>query len=74
MYIPQIENLYIFYSTRVLFSYSKKSYEYKKPIFENPLPNARFDADYHQINTSWRKNLSMTPLFVSNQEEVVNFI
>ncbi|KAI8883147.1 hypothetical protein K501DRAFT_333495 [Backusella circina FSU 941] len=38
-------------------------------MFENPLPNARFDADYQQINTSWRKNLSMSPLFVSSQEE-----
>lgn len=53
---------------------AKRSHEYEKPIFENPLPNARFDANYYKLDTSWQKNFSMTPLFVPTQEKTVSYL
>ncbi|KAG0180275.1 hypothetical protein DFQ29_000972 [Apophysomyces sp. BC1021] len=68
MYAPEVENLYIRYSTQMLFYAAKESYEYDKELFATPLPNARFDSNYQRINTLWQKNMSMVPLFVATQE------
>lgn len=68
MYLPEIENLYILYGTQLLLDGTKQSFDYDKPIFDDPLPNAKFDENYQQINTSWQRNMSMTPLFVASQE------
>ncbi|KAL0088017.1 hypothetical protein F4703DRAFT_1975680 [Phycomyces blakesleeanus] len=47
---------------------SKESDDYSKPVFDKPLPDARFNDKYQKINTSWQKNLSMVPLFVKVQD------
>ncbi|KAG0937620.1 hypothetical protein G6F57_007384 [Rhizopus arrhizus] len=72
MYNPDTEDIYLLYCTQMILRNAKKSYQYEKPIFENPLPNARFDINYHKIHTSWQKNLSMTPLFAPSQERTMN--
>lgn len=68
MYDPDVENIYILYSTQMILEATKTSYEYDKPIFDEPLPNAKFDENYQAIDTSWQRNFSMTPLFVATQE------
>ncbi|KAI8329229.1 hypothetical protein BC941DRAFT_384857 [Chlamydoabsidia padenii] len=69
MFMPPVENMYIFYATQMLLETTTDSYEYDKPLFDNPLPNAHFDDHIQHINTSWRRNLSMTPLFVASQDQ-----
>lgn len=68
MYDPEVENIFILYSTQMILEATKSSYDYDKPIFDEPLPNAKFDENYQAINTSWQRNMSMTPLFVATQE------
>ncbi|KAI9251048.1 hypothetical protein BY458DRAFT_559563 [Sporodiniella umbellata] len=72
MYTPDTEDVYLLYCTQMILRNCKKSHQFEKPIFENQLPNARFDANYRKINTSWQKNFSMTPLFAQSQETVMN--
>ncbi|KAI9025750.1 hypothetical protein CLU79DRAFT_699113, partial [Phycomyces nitens] len=68
MYIPEVENIYILYSTYMLLNVAKESDQYLEPVFNQPLPHARFSDKYQKINTSWQKNLSMVPLFVKVQD------
>ncbi|ORE05303.1 hypothetical protein BCV72DRAFT_250689 [Rhizopus microsporus var. microsporus] len=72
LYTPETEDIYLLYCTQMMLRKAKRSHEYEKPIFENPLPNARFDANYYKFDTSWQKNFSMTPLFVPTQEKMMN--
>ncbi|CAO3615261.1 unnamed protein product [Cunninghamella echinulata] len=69
MYMPSVENKYTSYSTQLLLDITKNSYEYDKPIFNDPLPNAHFDKHIQDINTSWKRNFSMVPLFVATQQQ-----
>ncbi|CAO3576402.1 unnamed protein product [Absidia cylindrospora] len=69
MFMPPIENMYISYATQMLLQTTTDSYEYDKPLFNRPLPNAHFDDHVQHIDTSWRRNLSMAPLFVASQEQ-----
>jgi hypothetical protein len=69
MFMPPVENMYVFYATQMLLKATTGSYEYNKPVFDSPLPNAHFDDHIQHINTSWRRNLSMTPLFVASQDQ-----
>ncbi|CAO3672189.1 unnamed protein product [Umbelopsis ramanniana] len=68
MYEPEVEEVYLQYSNWMILDASKSSFDYNKPMFEQPLPNAKFDENYAQINTSWRANSSMAPLFVASFE------
>ena len=65
--MPQVESMYILYGNDMLLDSSRESYDFDKPFFENPLPNARFDENYQNIDTSWQRNTSMVPvpLFVA---------
>lgn len=66
MYDPELEDIYLQYSNWMLLDATKSSFDYNKPMFDQPLPNAKFDENYAPINTSWRINSSMAPLFVSS--------
>ncbi|KAI8098597.1 uncharacterized protein BX664DRAFT_288171 [Halteromyces radiatus] len=70
LYSPEVEDIYINYAIQMLLQTTIDSYEYDKPIFENPLPNAHFDDHIQDLNTSWRRNMSMTPLFVASQDQI----
>ncbi|KAI8145657.1 hypothetical protein BJV82DRAFT_554475 [Fennellomyces sp. T-0311] len=72
MYMPEVENMYILYSTEILLDCCKESHDYIEPLFNAPLPNAKFDKDYQRINTSWQLRNPMTPLFVATQEQTLN--
>lgn len=74
MYMPETENAYLLYSTRIILFNTKKSYDFDQPIFDKPLPNARFDANYQNINTSWKNASSMMPLFRTTQSQSVNMV
>ncbi|KAF9970692.1 hypothetical protein BGZ73_006560 [Actinomortierella ambigua] len=68
MYDPKAEDNFLTYATYMLLDGTKKSFEYNKPIFDEPLPNAKFDAEHASIDTSWRHTAAMTPLFVQTQQ------
>jgi DNA-dependent protein kinase catalytic subunit len=68
MYEPDVEDVYLQYSNWMILDATKSSFDYNKPMFEQPLPNAKFDENYAQISTSWRTNSSMAPLFVASFE------
>ncbi|KAI8997006.1 hypothetical protein BDB01DRAFT_840542 [Pilobolus umbonatus] len=72
MYLPSLEDIYLLYSTRMILKGTENSYEYDKPVFDKPLPNARFDANYINMNTSWQRSANMTPLFAATQNTVIN--
>jgi DNA-dependent protein kinase catalytic subunit len=72
MYMPDTEDIYLLYATCMILNNTKKSYDFDKPIFDRPLPNARFDADYQHINTSWQNTSSMMPLFRTTQSRSVS--
>ncbi|GES81504.1 DNA-dependent protein kinase catalytic subunit [Rhizophagus clarus] len=67
LYYTETENLFLNYACYLLLEGSKKSIDYNKPIFDQPLPQSRFDENYDDIDTSWRVNNTMTPLFVNTQ-------
>ncbi|CAG8743201.1 4012_t:CDS:2, partial [Acaulospora colombiana] len=67
LYSPEIETLFLHYACFLLLEGSKKSVDYSKPIFDQPLPNSKFGG-YDDIDTSWRINSTMTPLFVNTQQ------
>lgn len=67
LYYTEAENLFLNYACYLLLEGSKKSIDYNKPIFDQPLPQSRFDENYDDIDTSWRVNNTMTPLFVNTQ-------
>ncbi|CAG8455683.1 16904_t:CDS:10, partial [Cetraspora pellucida] len=66
--VGYIETLFLQYSCFLLLEGSKKSIDYKKPIFDQPLPQSNFDDSYDNIDTSWRVSNTMTPLFVNTQK------
>ncbi|RGB41839.1 hypothetical protein C1646_738849 [Rhizophagus diaphanus] len=66
-YYTEAENLFLNYACYLLLEGSKKSIDYNKHIFDQPLPQSRFDENYDDIDTSWRVNNTMTPLFVNTQ-------
>ncbi|KAG0227795.1 hypothetical protein BGW42_002714 [Actinomortierella wolfii] len=68
MYDPKAEDNFLTYATYMILDGTKKSFEYNKPIFDEALPNAKFDAEYASIDTSWRHTAAMTPLFVQTQQ------
>ncbi|CAG8447868.1 11173_t:CDS:10, partial [Dentiscutata heterogama] len=68
LYCSEIETLFLQYSCFLLLEGSKKSIDYKKPIFDQPLPQSKFDDNFDNIDTSWRVNNTMTPLFVNTQK------
>ncbi|KAI9317523.1 hypothetical protein BX666DRAFT_1857295, partial [Dichotomocladium elegans] len=68
MYSPEVEHLYIFYAIQMMLDSTKESYAYDQPIFDSPLPTAKFGGAFQNINTSWQQNASMTPLFVASQD------
>ncbi|KAI8057473.1 hypothetical protein BDF21DRAFT_349187 [Thamnidium elegans] len=72
LYTPETEDIYLLYSTRLVLSNTKKSYDFDQPIFDKPLPNARFDAENQNINTSWQNASSMMPLFRDTQTQSLN--
>lgn len=65
MYYPEIEQLFLNYSCLLLLERSKKSIEYKRALFQEPLPQSKFDENYEDIDTSWEMSNTMTPLFVN---------
>lgn len=69
--MPDTEDIYLLYATCMILNNAKQSHFIEEPIFRDPLPNARFDADYH-INTSWQNASSMMPLFRAIQEKTVS--
>jgi DNA-dependent protein kinase catalytic subunit len=74
MYIRDTEDVYLLYATRVILNNTKKTYDFSQPIFERSLPNARFDANYQKINTSWHSTSSMMPLFSNSQAKSVSTV
>jgi DNA-dependent protein kinase catalytic subunit len=70
--MPRTEDIYLLYATCMVLNNTKKSADFEQPIFNEPLPHARFDADYQHINTSWQTTSSMMPLFKSTQTQVVS--
>ncbi|KAG0205959.1 hypothetical protein BGX33_007637 [Mortierella sp. NVP41] len=68
MYDPQAEDTFLTYATYMLLDPTKKSSDYTEPIFADALPNAKFSDSYSNIDTSWRSNSVMTPLFVHTQQ------
>ncbi|CAG8489558.1 14379_t:CDS:10 [Funneliformis mosseae] len=68
LYSTEAENLFLNYACYLLLEGSKKSIDYNKPIFNQPLPQSKFDENYDDIDTSWRVNNTMTPLFVNSQK------
>ncbi|CAG8784002.1 453_t:CDS:2, partial [Racocetra persica] len=70
LYCSEIETLFLQYSCFLLLEGSKKSIDYKKPIFDQPLPQSKFDDSYDNIDTSWRVSNTMTPLFVNTQKSI----
>ncbi|KAI9491166.1 hypothetical protein BDB00DRAFT_874560 [Zychaea mexicana] len=72
MYMPEIESQYLLYSTEMILDTTKQGDDYETPIFKDALPNARFDAGYTKIDTSWQLRNPMTPLFVATQDQSLN--
>ncbi|CAG8447289.1 28742_t:CDS:10 [Dentiscutata erythropus] len=68
LYCSEIETLFLQYSCFLLLEGPKKSIDYKKPIFDQSLPQSKFDDNFDNIDTSWRVNNTMTPLFVNTQK------
>ncbi|CAG8572313.1 13750_t:CDS:10, partial [Acaulospora morrowiae] len=68
LYSPEIETLFLHYACYLLLEGSKKSIDYNKPIFDQPLPHSKFGDTYDDIDTSWRFNSTMNPLFVNTQQ------
>ncbi|CAI2170936.1 4833_t:CDS:10 [Funneliformis geosporum] len=68
LYSTETENLFLNYACYLLLEGSKKSIDYNKPIFNQPLPLSKFDENYDDIDTSWRVNNTMTPLFMNSQK------
>ncbi|CAJ0900569.1 10133_t:CDS:2, partial [Entrophospora sp. SA101] len=63
LYYAEIEQLFLNYSCLLLLERSKKSIEYKRALFQEPLPQSKFDENYEDIDTSWEMSNTMTPLF-----------
>jgi DNA-dependent protein kinase catalytic subunit len=72
MYMPDTEDIYLLYATCMILNNAKGSNFSDEPIFQNPLPSARFDAEYQNIDTSWQNVSSMMPLFRATQEKPVS--
>ncbi|KAI9359803.1 hypothetical protein BD770DRAFT_319254 [Pilaira anomala] len=72
LYMADTEDIYLLYSTRLILINTKKSYDFDQPIFDKPLPNAKFDSNYQNINTSWQNASSMMPLFRDTQSQSMN--
>ncbi|KAI9262203.1 hypothetical protein BDA99DRAFT_438677 [Phascolomyces articulosus] len=70
LYLPEVEDKYLLYSTEIILDTTKHGDDYDVAIFKNPLPNAKFDKDYQRIDTSWQLRNPMSPLFVATQEPV----
>ncbi|ORX51884.1 hypothetical protein DM01DRAFT_1063713 [Hesseltinella vesiculosa] len=67
LYLAPVEDIYILYATQMLLQATKDSYEYEMTVFDEPLPNAHFDEHIQYLDTSWRNNDSMAPMFVATQ-------
>ena len=37
-------------------------------MFQEPLPQSKFDENYEDIDTSWEMSNTMTPLFVNTPQ------
>ena len=72
--MPNRENIYLLYATCLVLNNTKKSFDFNQPIFDKPLPNAKFDGVPQHINTSWSTTSSMLPLFKPTQTQVVSSI
>jgi len=68
MYDTQAEDKFLNYATYMILDRTKKSSDYSEPIFSEPLPNAKFNDQFANIDTSWRNTSAMTPLFVQTQQ------
>ncbi|KAI1315202.1 hypothetical protein EDD11_001140 [Mortierella claussenii] len=68
MYDTQAEDKFLNYAIYMLLDRTKTSPDYTEPIFQEPLPNARFSDNYANIDTSWKHTVAMTPLFVNTQQ------
>ncbi|KAF9585083.1 hypothetical protein BGW38_003973, partial [Lunasporangiospora selenospora] len=68
MYDAQAEDKFLSYATYMLLDRTKKSVDYNEPIFDQSLPNAKFNDNFANIDTSWRSTTVMTPLFVNTQQ------
>ncbi|GJJ77035.1 DNA-dependent protein kinase catalytic subunit [Entomortierella parvispora] len=68
MYDAQAEDKFLNYATYMILDRTKKSSDYSEPIFTEPLPNAKFNDQFANIDTSWRNTSAMTPLFVQTQQ------
>ncbi|KAG0303333.1 hypothetical protein BGZ98_006787, partial [Dissophora globulifera] len=67
MYDTQAEDQFLNYATYMLLDRTKKSSDYTEPIFQESLPNAKFNVNFANIDTSWKHTAAMTPLFVNTQ-------
>ena len=72
MYHTSVEEAFLFYSLFLLLETTKKSPDYERKLFDEPLPNAKFDSGFLQIDSSWRvKGTTMNPLFAATQAQVL---
>ncbi|CAG8511510.1 8195_t:CDS:10 [Diversispora eburnea] len=71
LYSSEIETIFLHYACFLLLEGSKKSPDYNKPMFDQPLPHSKFD-NYDNIDTSWQFHSTMTPLFVNTQQSNPN--
>jgi DNA-dependent protein kinase catalytic subunit len=68
MYDAKAEDKFLNYATYMILDRTKKSPYYNDPLFPESLPNAKFNDQYANIDTSWRNTSTMTPLFVQTQQ------
>ncbi|KAI8352478.1 hypothetical protein EDC96DRAFT_546617 [Choanephora cucurbitarum] len=72
LYMDETQDTYLLYATHVILENTKGTYDINEPIFDKPLPEARFDAGYQKINTNWKQSTSyMTPLFSESQQSTL---
>ncbi|KAJ3092198.1 hypothetical protein HK102_009852 [Quaeritorhiza haematococci] len=68
-YMPDVEDLFLNYATYLTLELAKDAPDYGKKLFEEGLPNARFDDRNMNIDISWAESTAMQPLFAATQSE-----
>ncbi|RCI04461.1 hypothetical protein CU098_001246, partial [Rhizopus stolonifer] len=68
LFMDETQDIYLLYATRIVLDNTRSTYDINEPLFDKPLPEARFDAGYQKINTNWQHSTSyMMPLFSASQ-------
>ncbi|XP_067118451.1 DNA-dependent protein kinase catalytic subunit-like [Centruroides vittatus] len=72
MYSPEIEHMFLQYSTFLLMEMTSKSPDYNLKIFQNPLSTCAFQN--YAISSSWKKrHATLTPWFVDSLSSATSF-